>query len=135
MGRRLVDLTGRRFGRLVVLRLAPTRVAKERAEWVCKCACGTIKQIIGEPLKRGSVKSCGCLRSDNMAAIRQRAIARKRAEKRAPELARQRRAMLGMDEQRGADPPVTRHANAPAKRWDGAEAATRTLSALLLNSI
>lgn len=53
------DLTGRRFGRLVVLnREKNDKHGKTR--WRCKCDCGTIKTIGRRELIRGDTKSCGC---------------------------------------------------------------------------
>ncbi|MFM0321096.1 HNH endonuclease [Caballeronia glebae] len=61
----LKDLTGLRFGRLVVVhRHSPpgTRVA-----WWCRCDCGREKAVASAKLVHGSTKSCGCL----VAEIRQ----------------------------------------------------------------
>lgn len=58
----LINLTGQRFGRLVVIRQAPT--VKRRAQWLCKCDCGTEKVIPAGALQRGHTQSCGCLRRD-----------------------------------------------------------------------
>lgn len=56
---KVVDLTGRRFGKLVVLHMEG-RIGNHIA-WVCKCDCGNItKPITGNNLKNGHVKSCGC---------------------------------------------------------------------------
>jgi hypothetical protein len=62
MGRSAIDLTGRRFGRLTVLRRAiPTRVTKRLgAWWLCKCECGNEKIIHGDLLRNGTTVSCGC---------------------------------------------------------------------------
>ena len=54
------DLTGRRFGRLVV-----EEVVKEPGRtrtWRCRCDCGEIKLVMTSMLKSGNVQSCGCLR-------------------------------------------------------------------------
>lgn len=55
---RFIDLTGKRFGRLVV------REIKERKSpiyWVCNCDCGGTNIVQGGHLKNGNVKSCGCI--------------------------------------------------------------------------
>lgn len=56
------DLTGRRFGRLVVLRKEDSIKAsgKSRTTWLCKCDCGKQKIVRSEYLMRGSCASCGC---------------------------------------------------------------------------
>lgn len=61
---RKIDLTGRRFGRLVVTG-ENHRTDKYAYYWDCICDCGTSKVISGDDLRRGKVKSCGCLKHDN----------------------------------------------------------------------
>jgi hypothetical protein len=59
------DLAGQRFGRLTV---------KHRAEgagkphWLCQCDCGNQCVVIGENLRSGNTKSCGCLRKEALRA-------------------------------------------------------------------
>lgn len=60
------DLTGRTFGRLVVLRRHGSRFG--RATWVCRCSCGMEKVIAGASLLDSCVRSCGCLRSETALA-------------------------------------------------------------------
>lgn len=63
----LIDLTGKQFGRLTVLRRAEDYVkpsGKRCPMWHCICECGNEKDILGDNLKKGVVKSCGCFRSD-----------------------------------------------------------------------
>ena len=55
------DLTGRRFGRLVVLERAPN--TKRGVVWLCQCDCGNKKVVPGQDLK-GKTKSCGCYARD-----------------------------------------------------------------------
>lgn len=61
-----VDLTGRQFGRLTVLRYAGSVNRKTR--WECVCSCGVIKNITYQNLMRGHTKSCGCLHIDELKA-------------------------------------------------------------------
>lgn len=53
------DLTGRKFGRLTVIKYADSNNQGRR--WLCKCDCGKEKIIHAKNLRRG-VRSCGCLR-------------------------------------------------------------------------
>lgn len=55
----LIDLTGQRFGRLLVLKKGKM-ASNGQTTWICKCDCGTIKQIRGVHLKSGKIISCGC---------------------------------------------------------------------------
>jgi hypothetical protein len=57
-----IDLTGQRFGRLVVLEDSGERLGVRKViGWKCVCDCGNEKIINGFSLKTGSTKSCGCL--------------------------------------------------------------------------
>lgn len=58
-GRPLIDLTGQRFGRLVVERLSDQRIGRQ-LEWLCRCDCGAVLSVIGGNLREGITKSCGC---------------------------------------------------------------------------
>lgn len=57
----LIDLTGKRFGKLTVLKKSSNR--GEKVRWLCKCDCGTILEVEGANLKSGHTTSCGCIRS------------------------------------------------------------------------
>ena len=57
--KKLIDLTGKRFGRLVVLSESSKSNTGLR-RWVCKCDCGTVKIIHASSLTRGLSTSCGC---------------------------------------------------------------------------
>lgn len=54
------DLTGKRFGKLMVINLAPNK--GEKVAWNCKCDCGKNTIVITDYLLSGVTKSCGCLR-------------------------------------------------------------------------
>lgn len=68
--RTLIDLTGRRFGRLTVIERAGTAGAdgQRRPTWLCQCDCGNKAIVIGANLRYGMTKSCGCLRREVSAA-------------------------------------------------------------------
>lgn len=55
------DLTGRKFGRLKVLRRSHRR-NKKNVSWLCLCDCGKKTFGITGNLKSGRHKSCGCYR-------------------------------------------------------------------------
>ena len=54
------DLTGRRFGKLVVISIDPDYVPKSgrHARWLCKCDCGNYKTVQSNHLKDGSQSAC-----------------------------------------------------------------------------
>lgn len=57
----LEDLTGRRFGRLSVVRRID---GADRVMWLCQCECGDTSSVQSSNLKSGATKSCGCLNVD-----------------------------------------------------------------------
>lgn len=61
-------MTGRRFGRLVVLRLAPRRDGVARRYWLCVCDCGNTSETSTNLLTSGHTSSCGCLHREQLAA-------------------------------------------------------------------
>lgn len=61
-----IDLTGQRFGRLVVLEKINYNATPQgcEAKWRCKCDCGNIVEIRGTSLRKGTTRSCGCLHNE-----------------------------------------------------------------------
>lgn len=57
MGKR-VDLTGKRFGNWLVLQA--TKSDKQGYYYLCRCDCGTEKEVRGNILTSKKTKSCGC---------------------------------------------------------------------------
>lgn len=56
----LIDLTGKRFGRLtVVSRASPIGI--KRVRWAAQCDCGNETEVDGAHLRSGHTRSCGCL--------------------------------------------------------------------------
>ena len=55
------DLTGQRFGQLVVIELAERHA--RRVFWRCLCDCGKAKNVESSNLHNGRTNSCGHLRS------------------------------------------------------------------------
>lgn len=54
-----IDLTGKRFGRLVAQRAAD--VVGRKRKWSCMCDCGNEVAVFRENLSLGRTRSCGCL--------------------------------------------------------------------------
>lgn len=64
MGKK-IDLTGQRFGRLVVLRECG-RSKSGKVLWKCHCDCGNECVVSGDHLRRGKATSCGCHKRDTV---------------------------------------------------------------------
>ena len=60
-GQGIVDKTGERYGRLVVVGLSDKRQGR-KTFWTCKCDCGNIKDVRSDSL--GAILSCGCLKKE-----------------------------------------------------------------------
>lgn len=77
------NLTGQRFGRLVVLEEAePYRRGWSVSRcWLCECDCGAKVVVRQENLLSGTTKSCGCLRSETARARRERLLELLQADK------------------------------------------------------
>ena len=65
---RLIDLTGKKFGRLTVLCREGTYQrpsGNKEPTWRCVCECGNEVVVQSSNLKRKNTLSCGCLQSEN----------------------------------------------------------------------
>ncbi len=54
----LIDLSGKRFGKLVVHERGPN--CGENTRWHCVCDCGKESLVRSTHLRRGETRSCGC---------------------------------------------------------------------------
>ena len=63
--KKLIDLTGQRFGKLTVLeRDYNVKNNRGTACWKCLCDCGNITTVDGAHLRDGTAQSCGCLKQE-----------------------------------------------------------------------
>lgn len=60
------DLTGKKFGRLTVVKYL--RTTNTKPIWLCKCDCGKEIEVAAESLYTGNTKSCGCLQKESIIA-------------------------------------------------------------------
>ena len=65
-----LNLTGQRFGKLVVLYKLPTKGPRGLSLWHCRCDCGNEIDTRGVYLTEGKRRSCGCLHAETMAKKR-----------------------------------------------------------------
>jgi hypothetical protein len=59
-----IDITGKRFGKLIALRESTERGDDGAIYWNFKCDCGKEKVASGVLVRGGHTQSCGCLRSE-----------------------------------------------------------------------
>lgn len=57
---RLIDLTGRQFGRLTVIHRDHDKQTRS-VYWICVCECGNRISVRASHLSDGGTKSCGCI--------------------------------------------------------------------------
>ena len=55
-----MNLVGRRFTRLTVVRDIGNHPTTKESYWECKCDCGKVTKVTGYCLTSGNTKSCGC---------------------------------------------------------------------------
>jgi hypothetical protein len=63
---RFLDLTGRTFGRLKVVKVAEKRENGNRTRyyWDCECECGNHVKVRTDCLTNDQVRSCGCMKKE-----------------------------------------------------------------------
>ena len=61
----LIDMSGQRFGRLVVVTKSNDRLPGRMCCWTCRCDCGNTSIVPGTVLRRGNTVSCGCAKADS----------------------------------------------------------------------
>lgn len=63
---RFNDLSGQKYNLVTILSPTNKRDSSRRVVYKCKCDCGTIFETAGTKVKKGYVKSCGCLQKINL---------------------------------------------------------------------
>ena len=59
MGRKILDLIGKKYGRLNVVEYAGKN-HRGKSMWECQCDCGNSRMVLGSRLTSGHTTSCGC---------------------------------------------------------------------------
>lgn len=64
MTRAALDISGKRFGRLIAISRNGVHMSPSRPHllWLCRCDCGNMHTARLNALRTGSVSSCGCAR-------------------------------------------------------------------------
>ena len=73
MGKK-IDLTGQRFGKLVVLGDSGERGSGGSVMWDCICDCGERSKVRGDGLKSGRSTSCGCKKNELITKNKKRRV-------------------------------------------------------------
>ena len=55
---------GNKYGRWIVLQRAERKGKWNGARWLCRCSCGTEREVDQAHLRDSSSKSCGCLKNE-----------------------------------------------------------------------
>ncbi len=64
---KFIDSTGKKFGRLLVIKRAPN--VGTSAAWHTLCDCGNKRIVVGQKLRSGHTKSCGCITTDRLKSM------------------------------------------------------------------
>lgn len=62
-GHRFLDVTGKRFGRLIAIKRV-TPIGEPKTKWLCKCDCGNEVEVYITYLTTGDTLSCGCFKKE-----------------------------------------------------------------------
>lgn len=63
------NLKDKKFNKLLVIEETDSKITpkgKKVVHWVCLCECGNKTVVSSNNLKRGHIKSCGCLNGGNI---------------------------------------------------------------------
>lgn len=62
--RKAIDIIGQEFGLLKILKYNGSKRSgnKLRRYYLARCKCGNEKEVLGESVRKGFCRSCGCLR-------------------------------------------------------------------------
>jgi hypothetical protein len=55
-----IDLTGQRFGHLLVLERDTSKPPGNGRYWLCRCDCGAVTSVASGALRRQATHTCGC---------------------------------------------------------------------------
>lgn len=66
---RALDLTGKKFGKLLAIKNTYERTQTKAGGflWEFKCDCGNTHKALASDVKRGKIKSCGCIKEEFLA--------------------------------------------------------------------
>ena len=67
---KLIDLTGKKFGLLTVLKRSAEKAVK--VKWVCACDCGGETAVDSQHLRNGDIVSCGCYHKNELSERRKK---------------------------------------------------------------
>lgn len=59
-----IPMVGKRFGRWLVLSLSNKKFVNKQIHYICRCDCGTVRDVPGKGLRSNTSNSCGCLQKD-----------------------------------------------------------------------
>ena len=65
---KFIDLTGQRFGRLVVVSRADNS-GYGKVMWLCQCDCGSKPVVVAGNLRSGTTQSCGCVHREKLGEL------------------------------------------------------------------
>jgi len=67
---KLIDVVGQRYGRYLVIAKSDKRTKANKQVVLCKCDCGTEREVVVNNLRSGTSTSCGCWKDEKTGARR-----------------------------------------------------------------
>jgi hypothetical protein len=67
-----IDIVGQRFGRYLVTAKSDKRTKAMKQMVLCKCDCGTEREVVAGNLRSGLTTSCGCWKDEKTSARRKK---------------------------------------------------------------
>jgi hypothetical protein len=67
--RKILDLTGKRFGFLTVIEYTPRRCNSHNAQWICQCECGRYLIVRSDNLTTGHTTQCSICRGSGVRSV------------------------------------------------------------------
>jgi hypothetical protein len=80
---KVIDLTGKIYGRLKVIALHRSKI-KGPTTWFCKCSCGNGLNVLSANIIKGKTTSCGCARKE-LTSVRSRTYNKNNSESKTKE--------------------------------------------------
>lgn len=75
---KLVDLSNKKFGKLLIISRFGLTKHGEYAKWYCRCDCGNYCIKTWSSIKKSSNPSCGCEKKNNLGNSKRKDLSNKR---------------------------------------------------------
>lgn len=71
---KIVDISDKKFGKLIAIKPTKERTNRGSVIWECKCECGKFCYVSENALENNTTKSCGCSKEESWKKVREKFI-------------------------------------------------------------